>query len=437
MHDSHDGDPDHLTVPWSLDEREPESLLPTLPGVEYEILVFREEFCRRMEHLEDLLNDMMTSSHCLEKYGHQILDRDVSGMLDDTEVLFIRRQLRRVSTGIEKRQPLILRDHGIQLQGMRELVHHSLFHGSSWTYGKALSNIAHATRACISSPLLQDHLVTMFNVAGIARDLRWSLDAAKLYRWLTGITLLLYRKNPSIESQRLVAVAACRTAQALLRLHDTDAIIFGDQAMSLWTNLYNHSGDPQDLFYVIQSISICEIACFRHGHLEESLDLSRQALLLVRSLPPSEAEGRDMVTWSASGEADVVFSARRRITQSLGYAWNEALCLWNLSKGLAFLGRYTEAGVAAVDAISCGQSCLSMLYQPEHQQSLALWRTESSSWVTVPPVLYAIYPYYPAPYDNTMRLGSMSNAVGPLAHKSDHVEPIVSPTYRVITLPVA
>ncbi|KAL0950500.1 hypothetical protein HGRIS_007309 [Hohenbuehelia grisea] len=388
-----------------------ESLIPRLAHYEYKILVQLEASRCCMEHVEGLFMDMMTSPNCSEKYGIPIMDSDESW--DDVEARFIQRQVKNLSSTLGNFPPMFLPTQAIPPPGMLDVLFRNEFVNSRWTCGEALGDIARATRSCTSWVLLQDDLFAIFKASWIALSLCWNEEAAQLYQSLTGITCLLYRNNRSIEFQRLLAHAVSLASSAILRLHHHDAISVGNQGATLWQDVYDRSGDPRDLSCLIHALSQYEIACFRQGHLEESLDLSRQALLLMRSIQESDEEGV-MVRWSASGEADVVFSSRRHISQPSRYAFAEARCLWNLAKGLAFLGRYTEAHIAAVDALSCLRAYLSVTGQPAGQCIVNRWCVESSSWVGIPRALNPLFPSQFTPPDDTTKPGAVLRAAKPM-----------------------
>ena len=88
-----------------------------------------------------------------------------------------------------------------------------------------------------------------------------------------------------------------------------------------------------------------------------------------------------LVIWSASGEADVVFSSRREFRQCFLHAQLESLCLWNVAKKLAFSGRYAEAFIAGSDAINCLSAIIPL--DPLYADQLPLRRADLASWVSM------------------------------------------------------
>ncbi|KAL0958142.1 hypothetical protein HGRIS_000309 [Hohenbuehelia grisea] len=324
--------------------------------------------------------------------------------------------MKKLSNKTTETQLLSLPRHEISPQSLVGMLHQSTKRTHGKALGEIVGEIARATRIFTPQAVLQDDLFAISMAAWFAIGLGWNEEATKLSQWVAGITWLLYSDNATIDFQRLLALATTLTALAH-DWHDHHAVLFGERDATLWQDLFERSGDPLDLFYLTLALSRYEVACFRQGHLEESLDLSRQALLLMRSLPETRADDGVVVQWAASGEADVVFSSRRHISQPLRYASTEANYLWNLAKGLAFLGRYTEAQIAVVDAISCVRACVLVeegVARVKSQWRLSRWCTESSSWVAMPRVL-SDDPYESTTSGDSTKLDPVSTAAMSLA----------------------
>ncbi|KAL0957763.1 hypothetical protein HGRIS_014907 [Hohenbuehelia grisea] len=154
---------------------------------------------------------------------------------------------------------------------------------------------------------------------------------------------LLGTDNPSLSNQRSSALIQYSSTATAVKLKDPKALEYSEQAVKACQILYNKSHNNADLYLLMQAISIHDLALFQRGHLEASLDCSRQVLLLLRTAPDVDDIDSRIVTWTASGEADVVYSSDREMSRPFDRAWDECLYLWNVAKSLAMLGQYANA----------------------------------------------------------------------------------------------
>ncbi|KAL0959369.1 hypothetical protein HGRIS_014983 [Hohenbuehelia grisea] len=158
--------------------------------------------------------------------------------------------------------------------------------------------------------------------------------------------------------QRDYAFTLLNYAVVAQRIKHTMASAFNEQAVNAWQHVYDKYRSEPDVYYLILAVSLYRADLFGRGHLQESLDYSQQVLLLMRTAPHlSEANNVPVVTWSASGEADVVYSSERAMTRPQGWAFAERALLWNVASSLASLGHYAKARIAATDALSCMEAC--------------------------------------------------------------------------------
>ncbi|KAL0954362.1 hypothetical protein HGRIS_014919 [Hohenbuehelia grisea] len=169
-------------------------------------------------------------------------------------------------------------------------------------------------------------------------------------------------------------------------LCDPRAFVFTEQAVSAWQAQFERYGDQRSLMGLLTALNHYNSNLFRRNKLEEALDCSRQALLLLRASQELATDDGATITWHASGEADVVFSSSRNISQTPLFAIRDAVCLWNMAVDLSLAGRYAEAHVAGMDAISCRQALVcampgTLFFSSRHND----WPLRIQAWVSIIP----------------------------------------------------
>ncbi|KAL0947608.1 hypothetical protein HGRIS_013697 [Hohenbuehelia grisea] len=167
----------------------------------------------------------------------------------------------------------------------------------------------------------------------------------------------LHAEFPCRQYQRCLAFALARVAW-----HNAD-LSLNQQALELYEDLYTSSSDAPDLDGMIFALESYARSLKHHGSLEECVDSTQQQLILQREYMSMVTDlpwywKRPAVTWSASGEADVVLSSQRQFIMPSHYAVNTLQSLWILASAFASLGRYAEARVAGMDAIACLEAVL-------------------------------------------------------------------------------
>ncbi|KAL0955466.1 hypothetical protein HGRIS_001707 [Hohenbuehelia grisea] len=119
------------------------------------------------------------------------------------------------------------------------------------------------------------------------------------------------------------------------------------------------------------------------GRHDEALDCSRQALILHRCRSQGNEDLRQfpLVSWVASGEADIVYSSEREFTMPSLAAEDVVSCLWSVAVSLASFGRYSEAHVAGRDALTGYEAVLTVLRRPQSSDILIRMQKQLSTWV--------------------------------------------------------
>ncbi|KAL0958569.1 hypothetical protein HGRIS_000709 [Hohenbuehelia grisea] len=199
------------------------------------------------------------------------------------------------------------------------------------------------------------------------------------------VTHSLLSSHEFHEYERTLAHSLYWRATIATALDDSAVLTYSRDAVDSWQRLYDARPVAFDFGILLQALTLYDCNLSLRDQFDESLDCSQQILLLLRMTPDFEPDGFPTLTWSASGEADVVFSSSRSITRPLNVAFTEASCLWNLGKSLVMLGRYADARVAAMDAVSCLQACLTCF--PESQiggDVLVEWRSTIPRWNSIP-----------------------------------------------------
>ncbi|KAL0948595.1 hypothetical protein HGRIS_011152 [Hohenbuehelia grisea] len=147
----------------------------------------------------------------------------------------------------------------------------------------------------------------------------------------------------------------------------------GKLAADRWRRVFEITGRDEDYEHLTKALSSHSRYLYQAGLWEESLDLTREALRLYRDQYPrrlDDAIRYPMVSWTASGEAEVVLTSQREFSLFSNLAWREAFTLETMASSYAALGCYSEARVAGGDALSCLQALL----------RVDTWYAQRSGW---------------------------------------------------------
>ncbi|KAL0959128.1 hypothetical protein HGRIS_014420 [Hohenbuehelia grisea] len=354
---------------------------------EYNTIVCYQENRHRLEQMEKLVSKILVDTNGCSGHSFPVF---MTTEPEDIDYQFLRRQVRRVVDAIKGQRAF--------QTGITEAPNEA----DSWTVGTfgPASNGAWFSQSLVctlesireltqprSGQLSQHTALSILSLVVYLVDLAWYTEAVYLADWITDKFQLLYNRNHNIEYARSLAYSLFLSGQGRTRLRDSKASSTSDAAVEAWKRLYDAYGTPIDLQFLIRALGEYTANLYRNGQFEESLDHYRQTLLLLRtshSAPdPSE---RRTVTWSASGEADVVFSSSREIVRSVRLAHIEAFCLWNLANSFAATGHYAEARISAADAVNCLKAFLIAIPEApiDLRHRATGWQTLMTTWVSIP-----------------------------------------------------
>ncbi|KAL0959774.1 hypothetical protein HGRIS_011464 [Hohenbuehelia grisea] len=172
--------------------------------------------------------------------------------------------------------------------------------------------------------------------------------------------------------------------------HPSERLSYSQTALDLYEDLFVELSDAVDLEYLIFALQSHSSSLMANGMVDESLDIARQHLMLLLEYNATSQDKtpycqQPVVSWSASGEADVVLSSQRQFSLPSLLAVRLSMSLWNVACSLASLGQYGEARLAGIDAIEC----LTAFVQADpwsaqsYWLSAAPWRGELATWVSV------------------------------------------------------
>ncbi|KAL0953079.1 hypothetical protein HGRIS_007279 [Hohenbuehelia grisea] len=255
-------------------------------------------------------------------------------------------------------------------------------------FSHLLSNVCQILQGPSAKGPVQDCAYTMFNMPAPLDSLGLAEEAHTALSLSVDLYSKLFQNTRSINFERHLGTALSVTGY--FEPHTLAGLSASKRAVEIFDNLYNTHDDADDLDNLLLALNAHAQSLRVRGEIEESLDCTQQSLILhrewARLYDKTYYSSHQPVTWAASGEASVVFSAVNSCTHTVYVAFEEARALWNLACSLAALGRYAEARVAGVDGISamnavlCGAPkayCYSARYPVR-------WAKEVSSWVSLP-----------------------------------------------------
>ncbi|KAL0959931.1 hypothetical protein HGRIS_014966 [Hohenbuehelia grisea] len=400
---------------------------------EYTVLVHHREYLDWLDHFEDLVSYMLVQDQRRMQHNPSLMGGLVE--LDEIDYQFLHRQITRLvhafDTRCQKSWPATMEPHRLPPKwdpvDALEILHEAfVFHRA---LERSLAVINKLSNGLLIFPPHQ-LLVGFVNLASDLAALDRHSDAGLVFTMAGKILRLPAVGCTAPSYERASAIIQYQSAVAAVQDKNPLAISFCKDAVTAWQHVFDKHGGSTDQLSLVRAISLYETRLFRHGHLEESLDYSQKSLLLLRALPEVRADDTPIVTWIASGEADVVYSHHRRISRAGYIALIETDCLWNVGRSLAVMGQYAKARVAATDAVDCLGACLTAMSLPiAYAQWLEHMRTEIPSWVSIgrnptPSVVYAWFVCFCRRLACTMPTISMTNPETLLANDNQNYIPL-------------
>ncbi|KAL0959759.1 hypothetical protein HGRIS_011449 [Hohenbuehelia grisea] len=210
--------------------------------------------------------------------------------------------------------------------------------------------------------------------------------AAPLFQCAITLYSTLYSGFPCPQYRRCLAFALFRGSRYD---HPSQRLAYSERALGIYEALCAQSSDPHDFGGLAQALEAHSQNLMVNGLIDESLDIARQLLTLQRDFNTtvknwSYCRELPVVTWSASGEADIVYSSDRQPILPSLLALNLSASLWNVARSLASLGRYSDARIAGTDAIECLTAVLQANTSKQRKGlpgcSVDQWRESLASW---------------------------------------------------------
>ncbi|KAL0958386.1 hypothetical protein HGRIS_000528 [Hohenbuehelia grisea] len=250
-------------------------------------------------------------------------------------------------------------------------------HASSLLVVRSDSRTLPIQRSAKALLFLSDHL----------RELHFEDLAAPLFQCAITVYSALQTGFPCRQYRRCLAFALSYCSKSG---DPSERISYSQKALDMYEDICAQSSDPYDFECLAFALRAYSWNLMASGFLDESLDISRQQLMLQREYSTMTEEWsywreQPVVTWPSSGEADIVLSSQRQSSLPTPLAVNLSWSLWNVANSLASVGRYAEARIAGIDAIEC----LTAFVQADpcnaqvHGWKADPWRGDLAAWVSV------------------------------------------------------
>ncbi|KAL0955755.1 hypothetical protein HGRIS_001970 [Hohenbuehelia grisea] len=207
---------------------------------------------------------------------------------------------------------------------------------------------------------IQDGAHMLFKLGGWLLSLTLIDDAVRIYGW----SIDLYRtlaKGPH-ESTWLPYMALAQSCQALARAGTPDALQGSYTAVGVLRSLAVTARDHDHTPSLTTLLTFLSFHLNNEGRYQEALASSQEAVSIHRKFASGAAgTGCSLCTqggpcqpihWEGSGEEFVVFSSARAFYRAVTVAYEEALSLKQLAQCFANMARYSEAQIAATEAVN-------------------------------------------------------------------------------------
>ncbi|KAL0959776.1 hypothetical protein HGRIS_011466 [Hohenbuehelia grisea] len=363
----------------------------TAHRTEEQVLLQSAEQRDNMLRLETAFINMVVSSDS----QNQSAQIRTSANITQNDMNFLRRQARRILDGFDPRKFA----SGIHIEPPTG--HHDQDHpwpSNAWGIDiDALFNWG-LTEACHASSLLVIHSDSRaMSIQRSAKALLFlsshlyylDLDdlSASLYQCAITLYSALQTGFPCRPYQRCLAFAlSCGSRHG----QPSERLSYSRSALDIYEDLCAQTSDPYDLECLADALTTHSRNLTANGLIDESLDIARQQLTLQREFTTMAVDWSwyrqlPLVTWSTSGESDIVLSSERQTSLPSMLAYSRSWSLWGVANSLASLGRYAEARIAGIDAIE-GLTAL-VHDDPLNAQSFWCspdpWRGRLATWVSV------------------------------------------------------
>ncbi|KAL0952752.1 hypothetical protein HGRIS_006981 [Hohenbuehelia grisea] len=222
-------------------------------------------------------------------------------------------------------------------------------------------------------------LLSLRNLQGLGSQASWSsvynlanevgcLAINLHYLGLDRVARLVIRQAANIISSlgnsanSTVLMAMCLYWTSTISEDVPEALAAMTRSTQILQDLYEQNGGDSHFNHLVSSLCHYSYRLWCHGDAEKALDYSQQALILLRYHSISPDPDHPIVSWSASGEAAVIFSSERSFERPYAFAFLEFSVLREIAYAFALSGLYSEAWISGHDAINCleaiGRVCL-------------------------------------------------------------------------------
>ncbi|KAL0958485.1 hypothetical protein HGRIS_000625 [Hohenbuehelia grisea] len=334
---------------------------------EFNVVTNHQENLDRLEHIDELVSYMLLRNHRTDSFLFRERDEP-----DDIDMRFLSHQIRKLlqrSNSIKTQWKNVAGASSQQTCKVAEIV-------VLWSPGAEFRNALMSVLDALRMSLYNLRTCAEQNLAVLlpnAVAFTWSLiiplrpngivnvslcdiiicDLLRLAGLATEFLHALHSANECDSYSNMLAFCRLCAARIYTYARDSRALEASEQAVDDWNAIYDRQKDTPSLLHNLTALNYYRMNVRKAGRFEEALDLSLQALLLLRTTAETQTLNDTMISWEASGEANVVFSPQRRISRSSTLIALESGCLWHVANNLASVGRYAEARVAGLDAISC------------------------------------------------------------------------------------
>ncbi|KAL0958695.1 hypothetical protein HGRIS_014029 [Hohenbuehelia grisea] len=361
----------------------------SLCRTEFNLVISHQENLDRLQHIEALISHMLIQNARSYANHPKFLDKP-----EEVDFAFLHRQIRRILDNVDRVSCWWGAVMEPPPQEYIATVEDDPKSNDVISFRKTLSDTLHAsqmmssTRGCTRTELA----VAVWTVTTHASVLNgWGSqlgpfmrpDLLKMAEYAADLFHHLNSANNCDIFEHFLACCRYRVSVLATALCLPRAPFLAEASLNAWQARYEKQRDRTNLLYLLAALCQHNVNLRHNNQLEEALDYSRQALLPLRTSPETEIRARTVVTWDASGESDVVFSPQRRFSRSYLVAAMEAKCIWHMALGLASIGRYAEARVAGMDAVSCHEAIYRTYPRSTYASQSLDWITVMRDWVTI------------------------------------------------------
>ncbi|KAL0958603.1 hypothetical protein HGRIS_013943 [Hohenbuehelia grisea] len=331
---------------------------------EFNLITKHQENLGRLEHIEDLVSYMLIRN--AQPNVRISTQNDFrTPAIDGVDINFLQRQIRKILASA----PLVKPRWQTTLEPPVDIFTASvspLLQARSASFQKALVETLRAMRmvtlytaadGCIIQDFTlaivtaTDNISASFTPAQLTVSIQ--KDLMDLTELAADLSQTLYSVTQCDSFTQMEAFCLYHISVLSNRLGDSKAPSYAERAVNAWQARFDRVRDYTSLYYLIGALCQYTWTLHQRGNTMDAFDCSRQALVLLRTLPELRTDGNELISCPSSEKNRVPISSYEYSAyRPAAFAFYESMCLWSMAGDLTFDGLGENARIPDIVSTS-------------------------------------------------------------------------------------